>query len=365
MCNVVALLGVLVLSLRLVKPSLTRNCDLAAGSGAQPARLLLNPVLITIGFGQVNLFVTFLVMWDLLSERRIGKRQMPLGVATGLAAAVKLTPLLFVPYLLLTRRWRGALTCVITFGGVRAADFLDLTDFVEGLLDEGRLQARPCRRPFDRGQSEPLVGARSIRARRPPRIGRASAARPHCCRRTLGCGPGTPPVLTAVGRAHLCRDMPDCLPHLVGPSHGVGRASDPVVGLRTRPASLGTLARWRCSRSLLERSGVVGSLQEHLGSASRRVPTDCGQLVLSRHGALSGRRGGSRCPPAGGITPGRISPTWFARLTTAGRLGVVGGPGAGVRSLSGSPGLEQHAVVRALCKVGSNCSTWPAGRSPN
>ena len=69
--------------------------------------LLLNPVLITIGFGQVNLFVTFLVMWDLLSERRIGKRQMPLGVATGLAAAVKLTPLLFVPYLILTRRWRG------------------------------------------------------------------------------------------------------------------------------------------------------------------------------------------------------------------------------------------------------------------
>jgi alpha-1,2-mannosyltransferase len=40
---------------------------------------------------------------------------MPLGVATGLAAAVKLTPLLFVPYLLLTRRWRGALTCVLTF----------------------------------------------------------------------------------------------------------------------------------------------------------------------------------------------------------------------------------------------------------
>jgi alpha-1,2-mannosyltransferase len=55
-------------------------------------------------------------MWDLLSERRIGGRQMPLGIATGLAAAVKLTPLLFVPYLVLTRRWRGAATCVLTFG---------------------------------------------------------------------------------------------------------------------------------------------------------------------------------------------------------------------------------------------------------
>jgi alpha-1,2-mannosyltransferase len=78
--------------------------------------LLLNPVLITIGFGQVNLFVTFLVMWDLLSERRIGKRQLPLGIATGVAAAVKLTPLLFLPYLVLTRRWRAALTGVVTFG---------------------------------------------------------------------------------------------------------------------------------------------------------------------------------------------------------------------------------------------------------
>ena len=72
-------------------------------------RSLLNPVLVTIGFGQVNLVVTFLVMWDLLSARRIGRWQLPLGVATGLAAAVKLTPLLFVPYLLLTRRSRGAL----------------------------------------------------------------------------------------------------------------------------------------------------------------------------------------------------------------------------------------------------------------
>jgi alpha-1,2-mannosyltransferase len=116
MCNVAALVGVLVLSVRLVKPSLDRMATWRLALALSLPALLLNPVLITIGFGQVNLFVTFLVMWDLLSERRIGKRQMPLGVAIGLAAAVKLTPLLFVPYLLLTRRWRAALTCVLTFG---------------------------------------------------------------------------------------------------------------------------------------------------------------------------------------------------------------------------------------------------------
>ncbi len=116
MANVLALIGVLVLSVRLVKPALDRMATWRLALALTLPALLLNPVLITIGFGQVNLFVTFLVMWDLLSERRIGSRQLPLGVATGLAAAVKLTPLLFVPYLVLTRRWRGAVTCVVTFG---------------------------------------------------------------------------------------------------------------------------------------------------------------------------------------------------------------------------------------------------------
>lgn len=124
MCNVAALVGVLVLSLRLVKPSLNRTATWKLALALSLPAILLNPVLITIGFGQVNLFITFLVMWDLLSERRVGKRQMPLGVATGLAAAVKLTPLLFVPYLLLTRRWRGALTALLTFGACELLTFV-------------------------------------------------------------------------------------------------------------------------------------------------------------------------------------------------------------------------------------------------
>jgi alpha-1,2-mannosyltransferase len=123
MGNVAALVGVLVLSLRLVKPSLDRVATWRLALALSLPALLLNPVLITIGFGQVNLFVTFLVMWDLLSERKIGKRQLPLGVATGLAAAIKLTPLLFVPYLVLTRRWRGALTAVLTFAACELVTF--------------------------------------------------------------------------------------------------------------------------------------------------------------------------------------------------------------------------------------------------
>jgi alpha-1,2-mannosyltransferase len=123
MGNLVALIGVLVLSVRLVKPELDRVATWRLALALSLPAVLLNPVLMTIGFGQVNLFVTFLVMWDLLSDRRLGRRQMPLGVATGLAAAVKLTPLLFVPYLVITRRWRGALTCVLTFGACELVSF--------------------------------------------------------------------------------------------------------------------------------------------------------------------------------------------------------------------------------------------------
>jgi len=115
LCNLGALIGVLVLSVRTVKPDLGRTSIWRLALVLSLPALLLNPVLVTIGFGQVNLVVTLLVMWDLLSERRIGQWKAPLGVATGLAAAVKLTPILFVPYLILTRRTRGALNCVSTF----------------------------------------------------------------------------------------------------------------------------------------------------------------------------------------------------------------------------------------------------------
>jgi alpha-1,2-mannosyltransferase len=124
LCNLLVLAGVLLLSVRLVKPSLGKASSWRLALALSLPALLLNPVLITIGFGQVNLFVMLLVTWDLLSERRIGKRQIPLGIATGLAAAVKLTPLLFVPYLLLTRRWRGAVTCMMTFIACEVVTFI-------------------------------------------------------------------------------------------------------------------------------------------------------------------------------------------------------------------------------------------------
>ena len=124
LCNLGALIGVLVVSVRAVSPDLSRTASWRLALALSLPALLLNPVLVTIGFGQVNLVVTFLVMWDLLSGRRVGPSKAPLGLATGIAAAIKLTPILFVPYLVLTRRSRGALVCVATFVTCELVAFL-------------------------------------------------------------------------------------------------------------------------------------------------------------------------------------------------------------------------------------------------
>jgi alpha-1,2-mannosyltransferase len=113
--NLGALVALLALSLRLVKPELGRMPTARLTLLLTMPALLFNPVFLTVGFGQINLVVTVLVLWDLLTPRRIGRFEIPLGVATGLAAAVKLTPLIFIPYLLLTGRARGARNALLTF----------------------------------------------------------------------------------------------------------------------------------------------------------------------------------------------------------------------------------------------------------
>lgn len=69
----------------------------------------LDPVRTTLYLGQVNVVVMALVVGDLLARRG------PRGVGIGLAAALKLTPLLFVGYLLVTGRLRAAGTAAATF----------------------------------------------------------------------------------------------------------------------------------------------------------------------------------------------------------------------------------------------------------
>jgi alpha-1,2-mannosyltransferase len=70
------------------------------------------PVRENLSFGQINIPLAVLVLADL--SRRTGR--VPVGVATGLAGAVKLTPMILVPYLLAVRRTRDAAVATVTFG---------------------------------------------------------------------------------------------------------------------------------------------------------------------------------------------------------------------------------------------------------
>src|SRR3984957_4824051 len=70
----------------------------AAAFAIAAVGLWLEPVAMTLFFGQVNLLLLALVVGDLaLPDRITGK-----GIGIGLAAGVKLTPLIFISMLLLT-----------------------------------------------------------------------------------------------------------------------------------------------------------------------------------------------------------------------------------------------------------------------
>ena len=65
------------------------------------------PVLRTLYLGQVNLVLMALITWDLCQPDTDNSRWWK-GFGTGVAAGIKLVPLIFIPYLLLARKFRQA-----------------------------------------------------------------------------------------------------------------------------------------------------------------------------------------------------------------------------------------------------------------
>jgi alpha-1,2-mannosyltransferase len=80
----------------------------------------LEPVQQTFGFGQINLILLALVLADCLIE----VRWWPRGALVGLAAAIKLTPLVFLLYFLLRRDLRAAVVATASFAGCLAVGFI-------------------------------------------------------------------------------------------------------------------------------------------------------------------------------------------------------------------------------------------------
>ena len=72
-----------------------------------------SPVTRTVLLGQVNLFLVLAVLVDLAVPTRPTARWR--GVLTGLTAGIKLTPIVFVAHLAVTRQWRAAVGVVAGF----------------------------------------------------------------------------------------------------------------------------------------------------------------------------------------------------------------------------------------------------------
>jgi alpha-1,2-mannosyltransferase len=97
-----------------------RGGALVVVSAALPPALLLEPVLETFRFGQVNLVLMALVAVDCLA----GRTRWPRGLLIGVAAAIKLTPAAFVLFFLLRRDTRAAVVAVVAALAATGLGFL-------------------------------------------------------------------------------------------------------------------------------------------------------------------------------------------------------------------------------------------------
>jgi alpha-1,2-mannosyltransferase len=94
--------------------------------GVSALALATEPVQQTLSLGQVNLLLMLLVVADLLTGGALvpgGRTRWWHGIGIGVAAGVKLTPLIFIPYLLLTRRYRQAATASGVFAATVALGY--------------------------------------------------------------------------------------------------------------------------------------------------------------------------------------------------------------------------------------------------
>lgn len=118
----VVMTGLTIVSTAVVLRVFARACGLDAPAAARvmtvalPVALVLEPVRSTIGYGQVNALLMALITFDCL----LPAPRWPRGVLVGLAAAIKLTPAVFVLYFLIRGDRRAAATTAGSFVVVNA-----------------------------------------------------------------------------------------------------------------------------------------------------------------------------------------------------------------------------------------------------
>lgn len=107
--NIALLAMIVTLCWRMLGYRITRS---AVGVSAllAVACVFLEPVRTTLFYGQINLVLMLLVLWDASRSERSKLK----GVGVGIAAGIKLTPAYFVLYFMALRQWRAAAVATVT-----------------------------------------------------------------------------------------------------------------------------------------------------------------------------------------------------------------------------------------------------------
>ncbi len=113
--NMLALFSLVLLSLRAALPALGRHRLIQWSLVLMGPAYIMEPVRLTLSFGQVNIVLAAMVLGDLTVRWQFGKWTLPRGLLIGIAASIKLVPLVFVPYLFVTRQTRAAWVALGTF----------------------------------------------------------------------------------------------------------------------------------------------------------------------------------------------------------------------------------------------------------
>ena len=146
-----------------------RSARVAATLATASVTLWLAPVVQTLWLGQINLILMFVIVADLcLPDTSRFK-----GVGVGLAAGLKLVPLIFIPYLLLTRRFRAMSNSLVAFALTIAISLVLLPSQSEAFWFDGLfLDSR-------RSGNIAYVGNQSLHGTLARLMGVQSAGRPY------------------------------------------------------------------------------------------------------------------------------------------------------------------------------------------